>query len=182
MRVSRPVRGDIGRDQAWGPVNREIRQEAVTPGALGEHAGISIAFVVDRILEVTLAEGGRGGMSLTATPVADPYVKDYDTLEAEGPAHWAGRFDLSNWGLLSASRDGARAGGAVIALRAPDVRMLGGREDVAVLWDIRGAAEQRGAGAGSALFRAAEDRAGARGGGWLKIETRNVNTAACRFC
>jgi GNAT superfamily N-acetyltransferase len=88
----------------------EIRQEAVTPGALGEHAGISIAFVVNRILEVTLADGGLGGMSLTETPVADPYV-----------------------------------------------------------------------GAGAALFRAVEGWAGARGGSWLKIETQNVNTAACRF-
>jgi GNAT superfamily N-acetyltransferase len=162
-------------------MNLEIRQEAVTPGALGEHAGISIAFVVDRILEVTLADGGLGGMSLTETPVADPYVKDYDTIEGEGPTRWADRFDLSNWGLLSAWRDGARVGGAVIAFRAPDVWMLGGREDVAVLWDIRVAPEQRGAGAGSALFRAVEDWAGARGGGWLKIETQNVNTAACRF-
>jgi hypothetical protein len=64
----------------------EIRQEAVTPGALGEHARISIAFVVDRILEVSLAGGGLSGMSLTETPVADPYVKDYDAIEGEGPA------------------------------------------------------------------------------------------------
>jgi ribosomal protein S18 acetylase RimI-like enzyme len=38
-----------------------------------------------------------------------------------------------------------------------------------------------GAAAGSALFRAAEGWAGARGCGWLKIETQNVNAAACRF-
>lgn len=52
----------------------EIRQEAPTPGALGEHGRICIAFVVDRILEVTLADGGLGGISLTETPVSDPYV------------------------------------------------------------------------------------------------------------
>jgi hypothetical protein len=39
-------------------VSLEIRQEAVTPGALGKHASISIAFAVDRVLEVTLADGG----------------------------------------------------------------------------------------------------------------------------
>ena len=64
----------------------EIRQEAVTPGVLGEHGRISIAFVVDRILEVTVAGGGLGGISLTETAVADPYVKDYDAIEGEGPA------------------------------------------------------------------------------------------------
>jgi ribosomal protein S18 acetylase RimI-like enzyme len=59
--------------------------------------------------------------------------------------------------------------------------MLGGRDDVAALWDIRVAPGQRGAGVGSALFRAAEGWAAARRCGWLKIETQNVNTAACRF-
>jgi len=50
-----------------------------------------------------------------------------------------------------------------------------------VLWDIRVSAAERGTGIGSALFRAAEDWARARGCGWLKIETQNVNAAACRF-
>jgi GNAT superfamily N-acetyltransferase len=159
----------------------EVRQEAVTPGTLGEHARISSAFAVERILEVRLADGGLGGMSLTETPVPDRYVKDYDAIEGEGPACWAGRFDLSTWGLVSAWRDGARIGGAVIAFGSPDVGMLAGRDDVAVLWDIRVAPGQRGAGAGSALFRAAEDWAAARGALWLKIETQNVNIAACRF-
>ena len=112
---------------------------------------------------------------------ADPYVKDHDATEAEGPTRWAERFDISSWGLISACRDGTRVGGAVIAFRTPEVRMLGGRDDVAVLWDIRVAPGQRGGGVGSALFRAAEGWAGAHGGGWLKIETQNVNTAACRF-
>jgi GNAT superfamily N-acetyltransferase len=159
----------------------EVRQESLTPGALGEYARISVAFVVDRILEVTLADGGLGGMALTETPVAGPYVKDYDAINGEGPACWPERFDISAWGLIGAWRDGARAGGAVIAFRTPGVRMLGGRDDVAVLWDIRVAPGQRGAGVGSALFRAAEGWAGARGCGWLKVETQNVNTAACRF-
>ena len=50
--------GDSGHGSGVWPMSLEIRQEAPTPGALGEHARISIAFVVDRILEVTLADGG----------------------------------------------------------------------------------------------------------------------------
>ena len=46
-------------------MNLEMRQEVCTPRALSEHARISIAFVVDRILEVTLADGGLGGVSLS---------------------------------------------------------------------------------------------------------------------
>jgi ribosomal protein S18 acetylase RimI-like enzyme len=65
--------------------------------------------------------------------------------------------------------------------------MLGGRDDVAVLWGIsgcrrgNGVAAGTGEGIGLALFRAAGDWAGARGVRWLKIETQNVNVPACRF-
>jgi GNAT superfamily N-acetyltransferase len=164
----------------------EIRQEAVTSDALAAHGTISIAFEVDRVLQVMLADGGLGGISLTETALsettgADPYVKDHDASEGEGPARWAERFDLSNWGLLTAWHHGTRVGGAVIAFRTPDLYMLEGRDDVAVLWDLRVASERRGSGVGSALFGAVEDWAVARGADWLKIETQNVNTAACRF-
>ncbi len=159
----------------------DVRQEALTPVALTEHGRISIAFVVGQILALDLTDGGLGGMALTEIPVAAPYVKDYDAIEGSGPAYWAQRFDVSNWAMIGAFRDGARIGGAVIAFRSAELYMLGGRDDVAVLWDIRVAPEQRGSGAGSALFRAAERWASDRGCGWLKIETQNVNIAACRF-
>jgi len=159
----------------------DIREEPLTPAALCEHAAIPIAFVVDRILEVRLLDGGRGGISLTETAVTDPYVKDYDALEGADPQRWPRRFDVSNWGLITARRDGASAGGAVLASKTPGLHMLGGRDDVAVLWDIRVSPRERGGGVGSALFRAAEDWATARGCRWLKIETQNVNVPACRF-
>jgi len=159
----------------------EIRQEAVTPGTLTEHGRISIAFAVDQIFDLALTDGGLGGMVLTEMPVAEPYVKDYDAMEGEGPARWAKRFDVSNWGMIGAFEDGARIGGAVIAFRTADLYMLGGRDDVAVLWDIRVAPKHRGAGVGAALFQAAGDWARAHGCGWLKIETQNVNVTACRF-
>jgi GNAT superfamily N-acetyltransferase len=159
----------------------DIREEAFTPAALSEHAAIPIAFVVDRVLEVRLLDGGLVGMSLTETAVTGPYVKDYDVIEGAGPQCWQGRFDVSNWGLIGARRDGTSVGGAVIASRTPDLYMLGGRDDVAVLWDIRVSPRERGGGIGSALFRAAGDWARARGFKWLKIETQNVNVPACRF-
>jgi GNAT superfamily N-acetyltransferase len=162
-------------------VRIEIRQEALTLAALEEHAATSIAFVVDRILEVRLADAGLGGMTLTETPVAHPYVKDYDAIEEGRPPRWPRRFGISSWGLISGYRDGTRVGGAVIALRTPGLRMVGDRDDVAVLWDIRVSPAERGTGVGSALFRAAATWAGARGCAWLKIETQNVNVAACRF-
>jgi GNAT superfamily N-acetyltransferase len=159
----------------------DIGEEALTPAALSEHAAIPIAFVVDQVLEVRLHDDGLAGMSLRETALTDPYVKDYDALEGAGPQCWPGRFDVSNWGLIGARRDGASVGGAVIASRTPDLYMLGGRDDVAVLWDIRVSPPERGGGIGSTLFRAAGDWARARGFRWLKIETQNVNVPACRF-
>jgi hypothetical protein len=87
-------------------------------------------------------------MSLTETAVTGPYVKDYDTIEGAGPQCWPGRFDVSNWGLIGARRDGASVGGAVIASRTPGLHMPGGRDDVAVLWDIRVSPRERGGASG----------------------------------
>jgi len=162
-------------------VSVDIQQEAVTATALEEYAAVSIAFVVDRILQVTVADGGLGGLSLTKTAVANPYVKDYDARRGAEPVCWPERFDTSNWGLIRGRRDGRMVGGAVVAFNTLGVRMLGGRDDIAVLWDIRVSPEERGAGLGSALFQAAAAWAVARGCRWLKVETQNVNVAACRF-
>ena len=161
----------------------EIRVEALTPQTLAEHGRTSIAFTVDRVLEVALVEKSGASMSLTLTEalVAEPYVKDSDVVDGEGPSRWARTFDTSNWGLIGAYRDDTRIGGAVLAFHTPNLWMLGGRGDLAALWDIRVTPEHRGSGVGSALFLAAEVWAAERGAGWLKIETQNVNVAACRF-
>ena len=152
----------------------DIREEALTPAALSDHAAISIAFVVDRVLEVRLLDGGLGGMSLTEIAVTDPYVKDYDAIEGAAPQCWPGRFDVSDWGLICARRDGVSIGGAVIAMKTPGLHMLGLRDDIAVLWDIR---VWRGAGREHRVSAVPGRRGlvGTCGCRWLKIETQNVN-------
>jgi GNAT superfamily N-acetyltransferase len=157
----------------------EIREEPI--GALAEHARIPIAFEVRRVLDVRLQGDGLRGVSLVETPVAEPWIKDYDADPEAAPARWAERFDLRNWGLLSAWDGAERVGGAVIAFDTPGVIMLGGRRDLAVLWDVRVSPRRRRAGVGSSLFRAVEAWARARGCVRLDVETQNVNVAACRF-
>jgi GNAT superfamily N-acetyltransferase len=114
-------------------------------------------------------------------PVEVPWVKDYDAIKGEGPTRWPKRFDVANWGLLAAHDAGHRVGGAVLAFNTAGVNLLEGRADVAVLWDIRVRPEVRAAGIGTALFRAAEVWARDRDCRTLKIETQNINVAACRF-
>jgi GNAT superfamily N-acetyltransferase len=148
---------------------------------LDDHATISIAFSVDRILEVLILEAGRGGVRLSEVAVESPWVKDYDAIKGEGPTRWRTRFDTSNWGLLAAHDGGDRIGGAVIACNTANVHMLEGQRDVAVLWDLRVRADVRSSGVGTSLFRAAEEWSLSKGCRTLKVETQNINLPACRF-
>jgi GNAT superfamily N-acetyltransferase len=147
--------------------------------ALGEYETIPIAFDVSAVIEVS--DQGAGGFVLTERRLDAPYLKDYDAIEGEAPTRWPARFDLSNWGLLAARSRGRRVGGAAVAFDTPGLDLLEGRRDLAVLWDIRVSPEARGRGVGRALFAAAEGWARVRGCRELKVETQNVNVAACRF-
>lgn len=160
-------------------MDMEISEEPMT--ALEEYARIPIAFEVNHVLDVAVRDNGLGGFVLSERKLDVAYVKDYDAIEREGPAGWASRFDLSNWGLLAGRLEGRRVGGAVIAFNTAGVIVLEGRSDLAALWDIRVSPGARRKGVGSALFRAAEAWAMARGCRRLKVETQNINVSACRF-
>ena len=154
-----------------------VEESAAAPGEL---ARIPISFEVRSVFDVAGPDEG-GGFVLTERGLAVSYLKDYDAIGGEGPTRWASRFDISNWGFLSARVEGRPVGAAVVAFDTSGIDMLEGRRDLAVLWDLRVAPEARGRGVGSALFRAAEAWARAHGCTELKIETQNINVPACRF-
>jgi GNAT superfamily N-acetyltransferase len=158
-----------------------VRIEEESIDRLGEHATVPIAFLVERVLEVSPVDGGLGGIALTERHLETPWVKDYDAIEGEGPTRWGRHFDVANWGLLAAHDGEGRVGGAVVAFGTPGVDMLEGRSDLAVLWDIRVRPEVRSAGAGTMLMRAVETWARDRGCRSLKVETQNINVPACRM-
>ena len=139
----------------------EIREESLS--YLEEYARVPIAFEVSCVLELSLRNGGIGGFELRERPVTPTFVKDYDAIPGNHPTDWARRFDLSNWGLLSARLDGECAGGATIALRTPGLFMLEDRSDLAVVWDLRVSPHARRRGLGAALFAAAGKWAEGRG-------------------
>ena len=155
----------------------EVLEESID---LVEYARIPIAFEVKRVLDVT--GNGDEGFELTERPLENaPYVKNYDAIPGEGPEQWPQRFDLANWGFLAACIGGQTVGVAAVAHNTPDLEVLEGRSDLAVLWDIRVTPEARRQGVGSALFEAAETWARARGCLRLKVETQSINVPACRF-
>ncbi len=157
----------------------EIRQ--VGPEDLARYGEISIRFTVESVFRVEQVDGGLGGLLLKEERINEPYVKNYDAYEPEGPTRWAKRFDVSNWGFLLAFDGAQPAGGAVLAFRTPNVHMLEGRSDLAVLWDIRVCPERRGEGVGTRLFEHAVAWARQRDCRQLRAETQNVNVPACRF-
>jgi GNAT superfamily N-acetyltransferase len=157
----------------------ELTEES--PTTLPDYGRVPCAFVVHTLLRCTVRRHGLGGFGLEERPAAEPYVKDYDAVEAERPARWADQFDVARWGVLAAWLDGERAGGAVVAVDTPHIARADGRPDVAVLWDLRVAPAARGRGSGSALFEAAATWAARRGYRQLGVETQNVNLPACRL-
>ncbi|NQT85506.1 GNAT family N-acetyltransferase [bacterium] len=148
---------------------------------LSDYSTIPIAFEARAILDVEVVDHGLGGFVLSEREIESPHVKDYDAFKGEGPAPWADRWDISNWGILSAFLDGSRVGGCVVAWDTPGVHKLEGRKDVAALWDLRVHPAHRRTGVGSKLFQAAVAWAKERGCRCLKVETQNINVPACRF-
>lgn len=147
-----------------------IKTDAV--GDLADYASIPSRFSTHSVFDVS-ADG------LTERALTSPLVKDYDALER--PETWPRLFDVSRWARLSAYIDGARVGGAIVARDTPGVDLLESWRDLLVLWDIRIHPQTRGMGVGRALFEAAGNWGAECGCIEMKVETQNVNIAACRF-
>ena len=109
-----------------------------------------------------------------------PYLKDYDSVD-ENPRLLAKDFDLRNWVVISAFDGTSRVGGAIIAYRTEGVNMLEGKDDLAVVWDIRVNKAYRGMGVGSKIFQRCVDWAKENNCTRLKVETQNNNVKACKF-
>ena len=152
-----------------------------TEEKLEEYGEIPIAFEVKSKLRVELIEDGLGGIRLTEEAVFPPYIKSYDEDVGEAPSRWRERWDLSNWGFISAFEGVHRVGVAVVAYKTPGVNFLEESTDLAALWDIRVRPDYRGKGIGKLLFRNVENWAKSRECALLKVETQNINVPACRF-
>ncbi|MGI5898761.1 MAG: GNAT family N-acetyltransferase [Christensenellales bacterium] len=126
-------------------------------------------------------DGGLGGFRLIETPVK-PYIKDFCSCadEDESIACWR-RWDLSNWAFFMAFEGARPIAGAAVASRTEGVNMLSGRDDLAVLWDIRVEEAYKQMGIGQALFDMAVNWCRSQGLRQMKIECQNNNVPACKF-
>jgi streptothricin acetyltransferase len=152
-----------------------------SPERLADYARVPIAFLVDATFDDHALDALARGDRAAPSPVPVPYEKDYDGSPGHHPTDWPQRFDVSRWIILGAFHEMQRVGGAVVVVDDPAVDLLGGQPDAALLWDLRVAPAVRHRGVGSALLRAAEHAAVRRGARVLRVETQQINVAACRF-
>ena len=151
-------------------MNIEIVQE--NSSNLTEYASIPIAFRVSEVIDPG---------SLEVRAIESAYVKNYDEYPGHSPVDWPSRFDTTRWGFFVALDGDMRIGGAAVVAHDTTIEMLEGREDLAVLWDLRVAPSHRRGGVATMLLAAAESWAREHGARELKVETQNINVAACRF-
>lgn len=166
----------------------DLRIKIIEADSLAEYAKIPMKFLVKSIFLVEEIDNGLGGLRFREEPVAEPYIKDYDSYEdlytddSEcGPESWPKHFDITDWHIFMAYDEKVPVGGAAIAYNTEDVHMLEGRSDLAVLWDIRVHPDHGDKGIGTFLFNHAVRWAKEKGCSQLRIETQNVNVPACRF-
>ena len=72
-------------------------------------------------------------------------------------------------------------GGAIIAWKTKNLKLLNERDDLAILWDIRIEKDFRGRGLGTVLFEKIENWCLGKNCKELKVETQNINIGACIF-
>jgi ribosomal protein S18 acetylase RimI-like enzyme len=114
-------------------------------------------------------------------PVVPAYVKDYDALPGQHPREWPRRWDVSKWWIVGAFVGEQRVGGAVVVIDAREMDGATAAADAALLWDIRVHPDFRRRGVGRALLALAESHARACGRRGMRVETQDINVAACRL-
>ena len=135
---------------------------------------VSSVYCIDKI------NRGLGGFNLVERLIEEPYIKNFCTGEDESVTRWE-RWDISNWGFFMAF-DGKRpVGGATVVSRTEEINMLSGRDDLAVLWDIRVDDSYKHKGIGQALFDMVVNWSREQGLVQIKIECQNNNVPAVKF-
>lgn len=159
-------------------MNVEIEQ--IGWNQISEYSKIPISYEVKSFLDVSFHSNGINGISIIEKELKIPYQKNYDDFET--PYDWAKKWDTRNWGLFVATKNKSEIiAGITIALKTNNINMLEGRNDLAVIWDIRVKPDYRNIGVGTLLFQQATNFSKKQKCKTIKIETQNSNVNACRF-
>lgn len=152
-----------------------IRYSELTLTDLDKYGNIPFKYTTNTILDLAKIDNGLGGILLTPRNIH--YEKDFEN----GVNRWKKKFDLTNWKIFGAYDDQNLIAGCVVATKTDNVNMLEGRDDLAVLWEIRVSEEYKHQGIGQHLFDMAKKFAIENNFKQLKIECQNTNYNAVRF-
>lgn len=158
-------------------MNSNVRLESLTPDQLESYQSVSIAYEISSRVDLRYL---REASTLREVPET-PRLKDYDANVDSRPTILPSWFDLSNWLILSAFEGGQRIAGTIVARDTPNLHLLEGRRDLSLVFDLRVGPNWRGKGIGRMLFQYAIDWSLMNGCKELRVETQDVNVAACRF-
>ena len=144
---------------------------------LEEYGKIPFYYDTNKKYEIKRLKNGLGGILLELVNVPT-YHKDF----GKRTERWSQLFDLTNWKFYVAyNEDKKMIAGCTIAAKTPNCNMLEGRDDLAVLWDIRVSDKYKHLGIGEKLFEMAKKYAKSEGFKQLKVECQNTNFPAVNF-
>lgn len=90
-------------------------------------------------------------------------------------------FDISNWFFIMAFDNGNPIGALTIVGKTKNIKLLRGKSDACVLWDIRVNDSYKRQGIGQKLLNMAIEEAKKRGYIEMIIESQTNNISACKF-
>jgi ribosomal protein S18 acetylase RimI-like enzyme len=154
-----------------------IKYEELDIKDINQYDSITSSYSTTKKYEIKKINRGLGGfeINLVSVPL---YEKTFDGNSKK----WLEYFDdLSNWKIYVAKDNDKLIGGCVVASKTKECNMLEGRDDLAVLWDIRVSEGYKHQGIGQHLFDMAINYCKENNFKQLKIECQNTNTAAVNF-
>lgn len=155
----------------------KIRYKEIDINDLEEYGKIPFYYDTNKKYELKKVDRGLGGILLELVDVED-FHKDFGSRVEK----WKELFDLTNWKFYAVfNENNEMIAGCTLATKTPNCHMLEGRNDLAVLWDIRVSDKYKHQGIGKRLFNMAKDYAKDHNFKQLKVECQNTNPNAVNF-
>ena len=144
---------------------------------LSEEAYASLPMHISANSIYTLTRPDAMTLSLKKAP-REPFAFD---VADEHPEAWKTFITMRNFKMFGIYEENRLAAAMSLVHDNPSVRMLDGREDVLLVWDLRVHPDYQRKGYGKALIAHAENEAKTLGVKHLRIETQNTNPNAVDF-
>lgn len=155
---------------------KNIIYKKIDLDSLAEYDQINFAYSSNKKYIIKKLNRGLAGFSLELVDIPT-YNKNFEVKTSD----WCKNFDISNWKFFGAYYDNEIIAGCVVATKTKDCHMLEGREDLAVIWDIRVKKEYQNVGIGQKLFTLAKEEITKENFKQLKVECQNTNYKAVNF-